>query len=151
MENTESTQQVENLLTVNSEIKDFLLETSKWGKLLAIVGYVGMGLLILLGLGIIVGFSVFSSLSDVGFPIGIMGVFYIIIAVLYFFPVNYLHKFSIQIKQGLNLNNQQSVTSGFENLKSLFKFMGIFTIVILSIYAFALIIVLPVTLLFFKG
>jgi len=146
----ETTNRDEVLITVNQEIKDYLLETSKWGKLLAIVGYVGIGLLILLGLGVTIGLSFFNSLNDVGFPIGIFGTIYILIAVLYYFPVTYLYKFSVQIKQGLNSNDLQSVTTGFGNLKSLYKFLGISTIVILSIYGLALIVVLPLTLLLFK-
>ena len=150
MENMESTNRDEVLMSVNHKIKDYLLETSKWGKLLAIVGYIGLGFLVLLGFGVIIGFSIFSGIADVGFPLGIVGIFYILIAVLYYFPVNYLYKFSGQIKQGFNSNDQQSITTGFGNLKSLFKFMGIFTIVILSIYALGLIIVLPLALIFFK-
>jgi hypothetical protein len=146
MENNENTQPVENLFTINSEIKGYLLETSKWGKFLAIIGYVGMGLLLLLGLAFIVGFSIFSSVSNVGFPMRIMGFIYILISVVYYFPVNYLYKFSIQFKQGFNSINQQTITSGFENLKSLFKFMGIFTIVVLSIYVLIIIVAVPVAI-----
>jgi hypothetical protein len=150
MENMESTQSDEVLMSVNDEMKGYLLETSKWGRLLAIVGYVVIGLLILLGFGVIVGFSVFGKMTHIGFPMGIFGILYILIAALYFFPVNYLNKFSVQMKQGLLSIDQQSVTSGFGNLKSLFKFMGIFTIVILSMYAIALITVLPLTMLLHK-
>jgi hypothetical protein len=146
MENIENTQPVENQLTINNEIKGYLLETSKWGKFLAIVGYVGMGLLLLLGVVCLVGFSIFSSVSSVGFPIRIMGFIYILLSVAYYFPLKYLYNFSIQLKQGFNSINQQTVTSGFENLKSLFKFMGIFTIVVLSIYALLIIVVVPVTI-----
>ena len=144
MENIENTQPVENQLTINNEIKGYLLETSKWGKFLAIVGYVGMGLLLLLGIVFLIGFSIFSSVSTVGFPIRIMGFVYVLISVAYYFPLKYLYNFSIQLKQGLNSINQQTVTSGFENLKSLFKFMGIFTIVVLSIYALLIVVMVPV-------
>lgn len=148
MENTENTPHIESLFTVNGEIKNYLLETSKWGKFLAIVGYVGMGFLVLLGLGVIVGFSIQGSLANVGFPAGLIGIVYILLAVIYYFPVNYLYRFSVQMKQGLSLNNELSATSGFENLKSLFKFMGIFTIVVLSIYVIGLIIAIPMIFLF---
>lgn len=146
MEDFENKVQDENTFTSSHEINDYLLETSKWGKFLAIVGYAGMGLLFLLGVAFIVGFSIFSSFSGVGFPITIMGFAYILISVSYFFPMNYLYKFSSQVKQGLNSINQQTVTSGFENLKSLFKFMGIFTIVVLSIYALLIIAVVPIAI-----
>jgi hypothetical protein len=144
MENIENIPTTENLLSINSDVKSYLLETSKWCKFLAIAGYVGIGLLVLLGVFFMVGLSVFSSIAQLGFPIGLFGIIYIIIAVLYYFPVSYMYKFSINISKGLKSNDQQSVNFGFENLKSLSKFMGIFTLVILSIYALALIIVIPV-------
>ncbi|MBL4586025.1 MAG: hypothetical protein JKX84_03060, partial [Flavobacteriales bacterium] len=34
----------------------------------------------------------------------------------------------------LTIANQDDLTDGFENLKSLFKFMGIFMVIILGIY-----------------
>jgi hypothetical protein len=146
MENFENTQPVENQLTINNEIKAYLLETSKWGKFLAIVGYVGMGLLLLLGIVFIVGFSIFSSVPGVGFPIRIMGLVYILLSVAYYFPLKYLYNFSIHLKQGINSINQQRVTYGFEYLKSLFKFMGIFTIVVLSIYVLIIVVMVPLAI-----
>ena len=146
MDTIEKNQEHESLIIIDSELKDYLLETSKWSKFLAIVGYVGLGLLILLALFVMFGFSQFSQFSHVAFPMGLIGFLYIILAVIYYFPVTYLYKFSVQIKNGLTSNDKQTVTFGFENLKSLFKFIGIFTIVILSMYALILIIVLPLSL-----
>lgn len=130
------------------EVKNYLLETSKWGNFLAIVGYVGIGLIIIMALVVLIGFSFFNPAKDLGMR-GI-GLIYILIAVAYYFPINYLHRFSKQIKLGITGNDEQSLTSGFENLKSLFKFMGIFTIITLSIYALFLFILLPVSMLFMK-
>ena len=149
MDNLENNVQPENSF-ITTEINDYLSETSKWGKFLAIVGYVGMGIMVLLALFVMFGFSQISKFSGVGFPMGMIGFLYIIIAVVYYFPVNYLYRYSVHIKQGLNSNDLSSITSGFRNLKSLFKFMGIFTIVILSIYALILVIALPMMLLFFR-
>jgi hypothetical protein len=150
MENIEISSQAESSFTVSEDIKNYLLETSKWGKFLAIVGYVGMALLVLIALGVMVGFSFIGSASEDTFPMAALGLVYIVLAAVYYFPVSYLYRFSVQMKEGLASDNHQSVTTGFENLKSLFKFMGIFTIVILSIYALLLVIVLPASLLFMK-
>jgi hypothetical protein len=146
MENPEIIQPVEDQFIINPEIKGYLLETSKWGKFLAIIGYVGMGLMLLLGVMIMVGGSIFSSMTNVGFPIRIMGLVYIVIGALYFIPVNYLYKFSTKMTMGFHSPDQEAVTSGFENLKSLFKFMGIFTIVILSIYILIIIVAVPIAI-----
>ena len=136
--------QNENELSISKEIGNYLLETSKWGKFLAIIGYIGMGLLILLALFMMFGLSHLSPFSAMPYPMGIFGFIYIIMAVIYYFPVTYLYKFSIQMKQGLLSNDSMTVSSGFQNLKSLFKFMGILTIVILSIYGLLLLILVPV-------
>jgi hypothetical protein len=144
MENIENIQPTENLISINSEMKSYFLETAKWCKFLAITGYIGMGLLVLLGLGIMVGFSIFSSVAHYDFPVGILGFVYILIAVLYFFPTNYMYRFAVNLTKGFKSNDQQSVTYGFENLKSLFKFMGIFMIVVLSMYALIIVIAVPV-------
>jgi membrane-bound metal-dependent hydrolase YbcI (DUF457 family) len=144
MENLETTQPTESLITVNSDVKSYLLETAKWCKFLAIAGFVGMGILVLLGILVMVGLSIFRSISQTSFPMGAVGFVYIIFALIYYFPLSYMYKFSVNLKKGLNSNDQQSVNYGFENLKSLFKFMGIFTLVVLSIYALVLIIMIPV-------
>jgi hypothetical protein len=148
MENVETTQPTGNPVTINDEIKGYLLETSKWGKFLAIVGYIGIGLLVLLGVIVMVGLSFAGSMSQFGFgfPMGLLGFIYILIAVLYWFPVNYLYKFSDNVKKGLNTNDQQHVTLGFESLKSLYKFSGILTIIVLSIYALVLLIAIPMAI-----
>lgn len=136
MENFENIQSVNQTLTDDSKIKTYLLEISKWGKFLAIVA-----------IALIVISFITSIKLDVGLSLGTFGVIYFALAILYYFPVKFLYKFSIQIKKGLESDNNQDITLGFENLKSLFKFTGILTIVILSIYALLLVIGLPIILL----
>ena len=94
------------------------------------------------------GLSTMSNLTGAEFPMGVFGFMYIIIGALYFFPVNYLYKYAVQIKKGLKSNDITTITAGFQNLKSLFKFMAIVTIVILSIYGLMLLVAVP-TMLFF--
>jgi len=147
MENTDYTVQGVSPLTINNEINAYLVETTKWGKFLAIMGYIGMGLLVLAGLFVMVGFSALGEFAKMPFPMGAFGIVYILIAVLYYFPVSYLQKFSDQAKQAVTMNDQGMLNSGFANLKSLFKFMGIFTIVVISLYALILVIAIPVALL----
>lgn len=120
----------------------FLSETAKWGKFLAIVGFVLCGLIVIMALfvGALMG-TAFSQLEGAGALGGGMSIFvtvlYLAIAVLYFFPCFYLFRFSTKMKKALNESNQVELTSSFENLKSCFKFMGIMTIVLLSLYAIA--------------
>ncbi|MCB8994017.1 MAG: hypothetical protein H6538_00240 [Bacteroidales bacterium] len=147
MENSENILQPENSVITSEQVKTYLLETSKWGKFIAIVGFVGLGLLVLFSLFFMFGFSKMGMMPQgVNFPVGALGIIYIGIAVLYYFPISYLFRFSVQIRKGLDTNESQSIIIGFESLKSLFKFMGITTIVILSIYALVLLIAIPMGL-----
>lgn len=133
MENFEDTFQAENALNVNKQIEAYLRETTRWGKFLAIVGFVMMGILVLLGISMATVFPAFSEAAGTQFPV-VMALVYVLLGLLYFFPLFYLYRFSSRIKEALMVNNEAAFTSGFENLKSLFKFMGIFTIVIMAIY-----------------
>jgi len=127
-------------LKISSEIREYLRETAKWGKFLAIAGFVGIGLMVLIMLGMIffIGSSnEFAStlgiaeLAGGGFIFG----FYIVIFAIYIFPLLFLYRFSTKIKTALAHDDQEFLSEAFKNLKSLYKFMGIFMAVILGLYA----------------
>jgi len=143
MEPITTPQQPQTNPVIDETIKGFLLESSKWGKFLAIMGYVFMCLFVLMGIIFTVGMSFFDEISEFQVFPAFMGILYIAMAVLYYFPVTYLYRFSVQIKQGLESADQEATSSGIGNLKSMFKFMGIFMIVMLSIYGLAIIIAVP--------
>jgi len=137
MENTLIEQPQNEAFAVTREIKKYLAETAKWGNILAIFGYVFMGLMVFASLVMIVVFS-FIDLKTV-FPLWIMGIVYLIFAGVYYIPVTYLYRFSAQMKLAVYRNDEKLYTSGFANLKSLFKFFAIFTFVLLGLYAAILI------------
>ena len=141
MENTENNQEIKQPIIVDDKTKNYLSETIKWGNFLAIIGYVGIGLLALGGIALTVSFAFFYNSSIIEYFWIVAGFVYLVMAVVLYFPVTYLYKFCLQMKQGLQQNEQKPVTFAFENLKSLFKFVGIYVIVILCIYALLLLIV----------
>lgn len=126
-------------LNVSEQSRNFLLYTSKWANFLAILGFIGLGLMVLGGILII---AVGSSLGRmVGpFQFGFLGIVYLGMAAINFFPTMYLYKFAAKMKNALAASNQDDLDLGFENLKSFFKFIGIFTIIIIGFYVLAIII-----------
>ncbi len=111
----------------------YLNETRKWTNFLSIVGFVGIGFMVLAGL---FAGSLLSNLPNAEqLPSGFFGFFYVIIAALYFFPIYYLFKFSSNMKMGIQLRNEAHIEEAFSNLKSHYKFMGILMAVILIFYA----------------
>ena len=137
MESLDSNFGTEGSFSITNDMKSYLLEAARWGKFLAILGYIGIGLILIIAV-VIMSVGSFAPLMP-GVGAGVIAMFYIVIAVLYFFPVYYLHQFSLKMKNGLTSQDGSTVATGFESLKSLFKFMGICAIVILSIYALILV------------
>ena len=64
---------------------------------------------------------------------------YIFFALIIFFPSLYLFNFSSKMRKAFQNNDQQVLSDSLKSLKSFFKFYGIFTVIILSIYALAII------------
>ncbi|MDQ1161675.1 small-conductance mechanosensitive channel [Chryseobacterium sp. SORGH_AS 447] len=124
-------------LRINAAAKSFLGEAAKWTTYLSILGYIGIGFMVLAA---IVLFAVGSSISMGPMAGGIwMGVFYLALAAFYFIPINLLYKFSSNMKTALHSNDQASLVKAFEYLKSHYKFIGILTIVLIGIYILAVV------------
>ena len=120
-------------MMITEEIKSYILETAKWAKFLSIVGFVGIGLIVIVGLVMLIVGSEMESFGNTS-ATGLVIVIYFIIAVLYFLPVYYLYNFAKHIRYGLRSEDQYSLTTGFENLKSHYKYVGIMMIIVLSLY-----------------
>lgn len=119
-------------LRIDRISREFLAETAKWANFLSILGFIGLGLMVLASLFM---FVVGASNSFVPLGNGIfVGIFYILIAGFYFVPINYLYKFASNMKNAIRTNNQSSLTTSFEYIKSHYKFIGILTIVMIGIY-----------------
>ena len=120
-------------LIVSPQASGYLSETGKWGKFLAILGFCLIGLMVIGGL---FAGTLISSMGggELPYPSFLITIFYFLGGLLYFFPVYYLFKFSNQIRAALVNKSIHDLDSAFENLKSHYKFIGIFTIIILSFY-----------------
>lgn len=120
---------------------NFLTEIRKWVNFLAILGFIMVGLMALFSLFAGAIFSAFSTQMGTAFPIGgFAGFIYILIALLYFFPILYLYRFGSNLKAALATRNSKSLEKAFSNLKSHYKFIGILAIITLSFYVIAFVI-----------
>jgi hypothetical protein len=134
MENEKQTENFENQLT--SAAVGYLQESAKWSKFMAIIGFVGIGLMVLVSLFMAIGFSVMKSSNIPGLPfsMSVFSILYVLFAAIYFFPVYYLYQYANKTSAALHSKNKQLLADGLENLKSHHKFLGIFTLIIISIY-----------------
>ena len=122
-------------LTLNSRSKSFLRETAKWTKFLSIMGFIGMGLMIIFSFFAGTIFENLPNAQPMPIDMGMtLTITYLILAVIYFFPIYYLFQFSNKMKAALLTKNDDTLSDAFEVLKSHYKFVGVFTIIILSLY-----------------
>lgn len=136
--------QTEQLYLTNYA-KEYLTESAKWSKLLAIVGFVGIGLMMIAA--IFMG-TVFANLpmnelsGQQDFPFWILSFVYVIMAAIYFFPVYYLYQYATNTKNAILTNDSEVLEKGLEKLKSHHKFLGVMMLVVLSLYGVILLIAL---------
>jgi len=132
---------IENKLEINQSIRESLGTMTYWSKFLAIIGFIGIGFMVIAAIGFIIGgsmlenFGQFQLMFTVLYPL-----IYIALAILYFFPVNYMYRFAVKSRNALNSNSQENLDSGLSNLASSYKYIGVMTIVIISLYALIFII-----------
>ncbi len=131
---------------LTSESITYLLKAAKWGKFLAILGFIVSGLMI--AGGILMSFilnkvSGTDELVPLNLPFStvILSFIYIIVAVIFLIPVIFLNTFSNNAIKAVNLSSTEKMTISLRNLKNLFVFIGISTIVLLALYTLILIIV----------
>ncbi|MCU0429840.1 MAG: hypothetical protein MUF42_07685 [Cytophagaceae bacterium] len=121
------------------ELMAYLSEIARWGKFLSIVGFVMCGILVLTSFFFMFGLSSFSNLPGMG-NMSFLGIFYLLFVVIYFFPIYYMYNFSVKLGTSIREQSFDLFLMGFQNLKSVFRFIGIFTLILLSFYAIALLI-----------
>lgn len=123
---------------LSAENKQYLHESARWARFLGIVGFVITGLVVL---GALFAGTMMASMSSMGgigagfLTGGMITVLYLLFALLMFFPSLYTFKFGSSMKGALANDNEAQMTEGFKNLKSMWKFWGIYMIVILGFYA----------------
>ena len=142
-------------LQVDNQSHGFLSDAARWAKFLSIVGFI---FCVLIAIVAVFGGSFFRTLMNARFgdqfgpqaeaqmgaaaSIGAVAftIVYLLVALLYFFPCLYLFRFSNKMQLALRTNDQVQLNTSFKNLKSWFRYMGILTIVALSIWGLAFLI-----------
>jgi len=134
MEETKQNVAGNNSLEFTGDSIRHLDEARKWSMFLAILGFISVGLMVLVA---IFSGTALTFIGD-GFISPAMGIgisiLYLIIAVLYFFPVYYLFNFSSKAKDAVRLSDSKSLTVSMHFLKAHYRFMGILVIVMLALY-----------------
>lgn len=134
-------------LELTSESKNYLQETSKWAKFIAILYFVFLGLF---AIALLFAGSMMATLipgSELGGANGAMAsigmfIYFLLIGAFIFFPALFLYRFSTHTKKALASENTADLTVGLKNMKSYWKFMGILMLVLTVLYGLAFVMII---------
>src|SRR5678815_1969574 len=125
-------------LSIDTTGREHLREAAKWARFLAIVGFVFIALVAIFLIG---GGSYFANMfgrvnqyNDLnsGFTTGMtiaVIIYYFCVALLVFFAYLFLYRFAVNMKMALQGNNQELLNRSFQNLKVLYRYWGILTVI----------------------
>jgi len=120
----------------------YLKEASPWLRFIGIIGYIGCGIMCLVGIIFVIFSSAISTFTvDLGgLPVWLLSLFYIAGGVVYFFPARFTYNFGAKIRDYQTSGTNDDLELAFKNNKSLWKFNGILYIVFLALIPFMIII-----------
>jgi magnesium-transporting ATPase (P-type) len=125
--------------------------TRKWVMFLAIIGFIFLGLFIIIGLIAGTFLTAFNSgEKGLGVPESLMFVPVLLLAAIFFFPILFLFRFSKHTSHAIQNLDKLRLHKAIKNLKYYFAYIGILLIIVLSLYIVVLI-VAGSSLAFLKG
>lgn len=142
-------------LALDQESIGHLNETARWGKFLAIVGFVMCGLVVvgILVVGLLVMTNVVASAPakrhvqdfDLSAAEGVgvffvAAIYFVVFGALYFFPCVFLYNFSRRMGVALKTNDQVKLNQSLKAQKFLFRYVGILTIIAIGMEALSLVV-----------
>ena len=143
-----------NDLQVTPQAQSYLTESARWGKFIAIMGFILCGVMTVVAFflpAFLVRLPPYNRMPE---PYsssmqGGMTLMYLLFALILLFPCLYLYRFSVKMQLAVKSESQENFDESLMNLKSMFKFYGILTIILLSFYV--LIFVIAMLVLAMKG
>jgi|AntAceMinimDraft_1070359.scaffolds.fasta_scaffold14523_4 hypothetical protein len=121
-------------LLLSKEAIRFLGKAANWSYIISIIGFIYVGLVILMAF---VNIRVFASLvgsitgSTSGALVAYPIVFYFIVLAVGFIPLFYLFRFSVLAKKAVKGLDSALLTDAFIKMNSHYKFIGIFLLIVI--------------------
>jgi len=123
-----------NHLEIDHVGRAYILETVRWTKFLAILGFIVMGIVFISGLLLAVVMPSLTLFPGAGTSGAVNSVGLIFLVGVYFYPIYALSKFSSNMKVAMTTSSQLHLNEGLRYQRSMYKYIGILTIVMLIFY-----------------
>jgi len=146
----ENQQELKKIELEEDSLKD-LDTTRKWAMFLAILGFIAIGLMAIIGIIAALFLSVFNGGSIPGAESWgfLPGAILIVFCIIYFFPILYLYRFSKHSGIAVRTIDKSQMQKSIRYLKKYFVYVGILLIIVLVVY-FVVFIISGASLAFLK-
>ena len=127
----------------------YLKQTKPWVRFISVMLFLGTVLVFILGLVLILGAGVLSTLSQSAFggaPVGVLGLISAAMACVYFFPALHLCRYASGIRKAMTKDQPGGVEEALKHQRSFWRFMGIFLLIFLILQIAAILYFVLVTL-----
>ncbi len=132
---TNDNQQKDTRMYITKNAEKNLRITAVWTKFYAILSFIGVGFVFLIGLGLILAGNLepneLADLSTYNFMFAFpkaLGIIYMLLSIVMLFPAIFLLQYSIYTKRCLSNSNVATLEVAFNKMKSYWLYMGIVTI-----------------------
>jgi len=119
---------------VAPSIVELLRQTKPWVRLLAVLGFIGIGLMVLASFAMLALGSSMGGGLPAGFGIGMM-LAYLLMAGVQLPAVIFLNRYASRISSLVGSNAPGDLESALSAQKSFWRYIGILTLILLCIYA----------------
>jgi uncharacterized membrane protein len=127
-------------IEIDQETLNNLNTIRKWTMFLAIIGFILLGLFIIIGVIAGTFLSAFNSGgAGPGIPESLMFAIFLVLAVIFFFTILFLFRFSKHTAHAVQNLDKKELHKAFKNLKSYFVYLGVLIIIVLILYVVVLI------------
>jgi len=126
---------------VTPKTRELLGQAAPWLKFLAVLGYIAVGLIAVVGVILAVAAGFLGSLVAGFGALGPMiGLIYLALAVVMFFPARILGRMAKAAKKYKLQGDAADLEAAVGAVKGLAKFYGVMAIVLLAVYAVVLVV-----------
>ncbi|HPG33016.1 MAG: hypothetical protein H6541_06265 [Lentimicrobiaceae bacterium] len=132
--NDQLTQELPSIV-LNAEAIHSLAETRKWTSFFAVLGIIALVFMFVAGIISIIVLPMLNQESEpTALPAIVTGLVYLLLGVIYLFPIIYLFRFTKLVRQAIASSNGNLMSSALYNLKLHFRTVGIITIGFIAVY-----------------
>jgi uncharacterized membrane protein SirB2 len=111
----------------------YLRETAPWLRFLGILGYIQCGMILVSGLILAATMLIADFSNEIsGISVWLLVLIYIPLAILFFFPSRFIYNFGNKLRLFLSTNSMMDLELSLKYNKSLWKYLGILSIIMLA-------------------